>query len=118
MPSASQRPGRGLRGARNPLFSGFSVDPEQENRADQRANEAGRLVLLIKAENASEKAAHDRADDTQKDRHDDATRILSGHDELGKRADHQTEDDPTEYAHEHLLGGTTARDVPSRRGDC
>ena len=58
-----------------------------------------RLIGRIHAERSSDETAEQRADDAEHHRDDDAARITTRHQQLGNRADDQTEDDPSKNAH-------------------
>src|SRR5262249_11545154 len=75
------------------------VDGEPDDRSDQRAHASRGLAGLIKPQGASQKPSDERPDDPEQNRDDEAAGITARHDELGERADDQTEQNPAENAH-------------------
>lgn len=85
------------------------VDDQDDHRADDRADPAGRFETAQAAgEQPEQQPAHDRAEDTEQDGADDADVVLAGDDRAGDEARDQAEDDPTENGPDHgaLLAGS------------
>lgn len=68
------------------------VDAEQNESAEQRHEEAGGLAWLIVSDGAAEVCSEEGAGDADEHRDPEATRIPSGHDELGDDADDEPDD--------------------------
>jgi hypothetical protein len=79
---------------------GDPIDPEDEDRPESRTDEARRLTRTIQVKRLPDESAEERADDTEENRDDDSTGIATRHDELRDDPDDQTEEDPTENAHD------------------
>src|SRR5690606_17484963 len=75
------------------------VEAQQQQRAEERGNPARALSRAVPAERAADEAADQRAGNAQQNRHDDATRVVSRHDQLGNGADNQTEENPAQNLH-------------------
>src|SRR4029077_13365904 len=75
-----------LRSYRHP-----TVHEQNQYRAERRHDVPGALTGLIEAQQPAEKAAHHRADNTERRRPDDASWIVAWHDELCHKADDQAE---------------------------
>src|SRR6266496_1147715 len=76
-----------------------AVNPEHEDGAQGCADEARRLARPIEVERLPDETADERADDPEKNGHDDPAWIASRHDELRDDPDHQTEKYPSQNAH-------------------
>src|SRR3954453_2641816 len=88
------------------------VDPQQQNRAEQRHEEAGAVVGAVPVEGAPDEAADQGSGNPQQHRDDEAARVPSRHQELCDGADNRAEQDPTQQS-EHAL--TSAATVANRR---
>src|SRR5688572_6498033 len=80
---------------RSPPPDHRAINRQQNNGAEYRHNEAGRLTFLVKAESPPNEAAQQGAGDSQKDRNNKSSRIASGHQKLPDDSNNQSEDDPS-----------------------
>src|SRR3989442_2279454 len=74
------------------------VEEQQDDRADKRADPAG-CLLLIPEECRGQEAADEGAGNSEENGDDPATRVTAGHEELGDRADNETEQQPSNDVH-------------------
>src|SRR5688572_294445 len=77
-----------------------AVEREQNNRADDGAEQTCRASAGSE-QHGAEPAAEDRAQNTDDDRDDDATRVFARHDELGNAAGYEADNDPHQNAAIH-----------------
>src|SRR6202022_160123 len=75
-----------------------AVEEEQDDRADNRADPAGCLLLTAK-QRRREEAADEGAGNSEENGDDPATRVTAGHEELGDRANDETEQQPSNDVH-------------------
>src|SRR5690242_17291686 len=75
------------------------VDEQHEDRADDRADEAGRLSRRVPAHRLAQIGRDERAHDTEDGGDDEATGVTAGHEKLRHQADHETDDDCPDDAH-------------------
>src|SRR5450759_1521149 len=74
------------------------IDHEQDDRADNRAHEAGALAGLVPVEFLAEPGRHERSDDAYDRGDDETTGIAAGRQKLGDDADDQADDERHEDA--------------------
>src|SRR5690606_171870 len=80
------------------------VDPQQQDRTEDRSDEARRADLPAGQQEAQDESADERSEDTDDDRYDDAAGVTAGHDELGDGTDDETDDDHPDEFHGSLPG--------------
>src|SRR5215471_5310860 len=76
-----------------------AIEAEEDDGADHRHDEPGRLALAVEPDHAAQPPTEERANDPEHDGDDDAAGIAARHDELGHDSHHQTEDDPQQNIH-------------------
>src|SRR6185436_15860113 len=79
------------------------VYEEQDDRAHDRCQDARALAFPIPAGGASQERGDERSGDTEQNGHQNVAAVTSGHDQLGERADDQTDDDGPKNVHDCLL---------------
>src|SRR5438477_11526415 len=80
--------------------SGQPVDPEQDQRADDRGYDPGAAARrVVPAESPTQEAGDQGAGDAEQHGDDDAAGILPRHDELGQRTNHQPNDECPDDRH-------------------
>src|SRR5918997_4123840 len=83
-----------LDGAVGTASRDHTPDGENDDRADDRADESGPLARPIPADRLAEIGRHDRPNDPEDRRQDEATRfVASWHNELGDHARQKADDD-------------------------
>jgi len=79
------------------MADGQAIDRQQQDRPDDGCDQTGSGVVgTVEAERAAQQVRHERTADAEKDGHDDAARILAGHDRLRERADDEADDESPE----------------------
>jgi hypothetical protein len=79
-------------GSGNPAASRRdAIQPENEDRAEGRADEACGLTRPVEVKRLADESADESADDSENDGHQDSTRIVPGHDELRDDPDDEAE---------------------------
>jgi hypothetical protein len=76
---------------------------QQRNRSQHRHNEPHRIPWAVPADRAAKEAADDGPHNAEKDRDEEASRVSSGHEELGNDTDDEAKHDPTYDSHDVLL---------------
>src|SRR5215467_10628354 len=78
-----------------------AVDPEQNQRSDDREDDAPQRETGEpgSGDQVADVSADECADDPDDGGDDDSTGILAWHDRLGDRAGNQAEHDPRDYTH-------------------
>src|SRR5262245_40353137 len=83
-----------------PAADYHSIDPEQDDSADDGHDDAGALTRLVPAERAAQPATDECTGNTKQNGDDETARILSGHDELRERANDETNDESSKNIHD------------------
>src|SRR5829696_7136442 len=104
-------------GAARPVPGHHPVQEEQQQSAadgDQPGPDVEELVEIPDAEGTGDEASDQCAGDADQGRHDEATRIVAGHDQLRDRPRKQPEHNPSDDSHGELLSrcATRLRELP------
>jgi hypothetical protein len=67
------------------------IDPQKDDRADQRHDEASGFAILIVANEPPQKRSQEGTSDSDNHRDQNASGVFAGHDELRKRTDDKTD---------------------------
>src|SRR6476619_214163 len=85
----------------HPPAHGKPVNHQEHDCPDQGHHEPGRVPGAVESDGSADVAAYHGTGDAEQAGNDDATRVLTRHEELGDCANDQPEHDPTEDSEHH-----------------
>src|SRR5918995_837676 len=100
-----------------PAAQDQAIDEQDDERPNDRGDEAGALARIVPADRLAEESGEQRSGDAEKDGDDAPARIAPGHQQLGKPAGQQADDNPAEDAVIlHHAASPFMTSAPHRRG--